>query len=416
MLQTLTKTPSKQDWDKASHVLSVYAGMDASHWQLSLIDSLDDLDFQNQITKLAQDAIVPNPFFEVPFLKVSTKKLLPKRLQYLCLTKIHGEEKTLKFFAPVTLCKIGIFRRKVLKSWTTPYSPLGMPLVSDNENQETLKALVECLLEAQHDSAKAIVFDFLAKEGDFIKGLYHSQLLSERLLLSVGIKRAGLKPLKNLDYIGTHFSGKRKQRLKKAMSELEALGSITFKHFNEKHTIENAFHEFLLLEDKGWKGKRNTSLKSTSQTIEFAKGVALNAADNNKCHIHAMHLNGKTIASLVAYDVNGYCFPWKITYDEDFAKYSVGNLLATQATADFANSENFKGLDSLAAENNQTTQRFWPDEKEFFTMTIGIGEDATATALEITDELNRLKRIKVTLKRYIKKDSYLERLVASLRM
>lgn len=416
MLQTLTKALSREDWDETSDVLGVYAGMDSSHWQLSLVNSLDDVGFQNQIFKLAQETIVPNPFFELPFLTVSTKQLKPAKLKYLCLTKIHGAEKTLKFFAPVTLCKIGIFRRVVLKSWTTPYSPLGMPLVNDHENQETLKALVECLLGAKHDSAKAIVFDFLAKEGDFIKGLYHSQHLSNNLLLSVGTKRAGLKPLKNLDYIGTHFSGKRKQRLKKAMSELESLGSITFKHFKEKHTIENAFDEFLLLEDKGWKGKRNTSLKSTSKTFDFAKGVGSNTAYNNKCHIYAMHLNGKTIASLVAFDVDGYCFPWKITYDEDYAKYSVGNLLATHATANFANSKDFKGLDSLAAENNQTTQRFWPDEKEFFTMIIGIGENATKTTLAITDELNRLKRIKVTLKRYIKKSSYLERLVASLRM
>ncbi len=416
MLQTLQKTASVEDWNMKAEVLSIYAGMDSSHWQLSLINSLHDPDFQSQVSKLSEKTMVPNPFFEVPFLKASSAELKPEKLQYLCLTKIQNGEKSLKLFAPVTLCPIGFFRRKVLKSWTTHYTPLGMPLVCDNDNQGTLKAFIECLQHAKHDHAKAIVFDFLAKEGDFFNGLYNSQHLNEKLLLSVGIKRAGLKPIKNLDYIGTHFSGKRKQRLNKAMSELEALGSITFIHANQEHTIEVALNEFLLLEGKGWKGERNTSLNSTSQTAEFAKGIVLNTARKNKCHIHAMQMDGKTIASLIAFEANGYFYPWKIAYDEDYAKFSVGNLLSTHATADFANSENFKGLDSLAAENNQTTHRFWPDEKEFFTMTIGIGENATATTLAITDELNRIKRIKETLKRYIKKDGYLERLVSSLRI
>lgn len=416
MLQTLQKTPLVEDWNKNAEILSVYAGMDSSHWQLSLMNSLDNPEFQNQIEKLGRDAMVPNPFFEVPFLKASTSSLKPEKLQYLCLTKLHNGEKTLKFFAPVTLGPIGIFRRQVLKSWTTAYTPLGMPLVCDDENQETLKAFIECLDTAKHMTAKAIVFDFLAKEGKFFQDLYHSQHLNDKLLLSVGIKRAGLKPLKKLNYIEAHFSGKRKQRLRKAMNELEALGEITFTHAKESHTIETSLNDFLCLEGKGWKGKRNSSLNSTSQTANFAKGVVLNAASKNKCHIHALQKDGKTLASLIAFETNGHFYPWKITYDEDYAKFSVGNLLATHATADFASLKAFKGLDSLAGENNQTTQRFWPDEKEFFTMTIGIGENATATTLAITDELNRIKRIKETIKNNIPKDSYLDRFVSSLRM
>lgn len=416
MLQTLSKSSSVVDWNETAEILSVYAGMDSSHWQLSLVNSLDETGFQTAISSLAQEAIVPNPFFEVPFLKASSKKLETGKLQYLCLTRVHGNEKSLKFFVPVTLCPIGIFRRQVLKSWTTPYTPLGMPLVSMSDHGETLKALVECLQEARHKHAKAIVFDLLPKEGKFITGLYNSQHLNGKLLLSVGIRRAGLRPLKNLNYIDTHFSGKRKQRLNKAMRELEELGTITFMHAKDKDTIKVEFENFISLEGKGWKGKRKTSLNSSQETVDFANTAILNTASENKCHIHALQLDGQTIASLITFETSGYFYPWKITYDQTYAKQSVGNLLATHATEGFANSEAFKGLDSLAAENNQTTKRFWPDEKEFFSMTIGIGEDATATTLAITDELNRLKRIKETLKRYIKKDSYLDHLVASLRI
>lgn len=416
MLQTLKKSTYSQSWAKNSEILSVYAGMDSSHWQLCLVNSIDSPDFQTAISKLTQKAIVPNPFFEIPFLKASTRELKQENIQYLCLLKIDGTQEMLKFFIPVTLSKIGILRRYAIKTWTTPYSPLGMPLVADDVNQETLKAFIECLQNIKHHKAKAIVFEQLAKDGKFVNNLYLSHHLSHRLLLSVGTRRAGLKPIKNLDYIKTHFSGKRKQRIRKASSELEALGTVTFEHSNDLETIENAFEDFLSLEGKGWKGKRKTALNNASETINLSRNVILNTASEKKCHIHSLKLNSKTIAALITFETNGYFYPWKITYDENYAKYSVGNLIATHATTGFANSENFKGLDSLAAEDNHTTQRFWPDEKEFFTMTIGIGEKATNTTLAITDELNRLKRIKETLKRHIKKDSYLERLVSSLRM
>jgi len=412
MLQTLDKKISTKSWAENSEILSVYAGMDSSNWQLCLVESIDNSDFQTTISELAQKAIVPNPFFEIPFLKASTSALKHEAIQYLCLIKIDGTQETLKFFAPVTLTKIGILRRYVLKTWITPYSPLGMPLVADDVNQETLKAFIECVQNIKHHKAKAIVFEQIAKEGAFVNKLYLSHHLSNRLLLSVGTRRAGLKPIKNLDYIKTHFSGKRKQRLRKANNELEALGTVTFNHSNGVDTIE----DFLSLEGQGWKGKRKTALNNTSETINLSRNVVLNTASEKKCHIHSLKLNNQTIAALVTFETNGYFYPWKITYDENYAKYSVGNLLATHATTGFANSENFKGLDSLAAEDNHTTQRFWPDQKEFFTMTIGIGEKATNTTLSITDELNRLKRIKETLKRHIKKNSYLERLVSSLRM
>lgn len=416
MLQTLSPQKTKQAWSTGSQILSTYAGIETSGWKLGLLPSLENPELQKAIAKLAGEALVPNPFFELPILKSALNHLADKNVQFLYLSKQTGKEETLKFFAPITLSPIGIFRRKVLRTWNHLYAPLGMPLVCDNSSDETLKAFIECVKTAKYDEAKAIVFESLPKEGAFINDLYKSTALSDRLLLGIGTYRAGLKPVQNLNYEDTYFSGKRKQRLRKARSDLQALGTVEFHDFTDPKSITQPLEAFLELEQAGWKGKRKTALNDSISSALFCKDAVANSLAKEKCHICAVTLDGKTIASLISFKSNGYFYPWKITFDENYAKYSVGNLLTTFATNQFASKDCFKGLDSLAAEYNETTLRFWPDEKEFFTMIIGIGDDATQTALKITDELNRIKRIKVTLQRYLKTHPYFERLVSSLRM
>lgn len=378
-------------------ILGSHIETESMTWCLRLADSLNN-EAETAITKLANNSILPNVFYELPILKAATSHFKNRKIQYLVLTKQSKEKETLKFFMPVTLSPIGIFRHKVLLSWTHDYAPVGMPLISSKNDDEALSGFIECLKGSSHHTAKAIVIQMLSKEGNFINGLYESKALSEKLLLAAGMTRAGLKPTKNQDYIGTHFSGKRKQRLRKATNELKELGELLFTKSFESETIEQSLNDFLALEEKGWKGKGKTALKNSADSEAFCRNAVYNMAVQKRCHIHSLKLNEVTIASLISFEKNGYFYPWKITYDEAYAKHSVGNLLAVHATSEFAADKNFKGLDSLAAEYNETALRFWPDEKEFFSMVIGLGQNATATTLKITNELNRLKRILKTLR------------------
>ena len=402
-LISLEKSKTENHWSKDAEILSVYAGMDSMTWRLGLVGSLNNASFQKAISKLSDEALVPNPFFDVPFLKAATKHLDDDQVKYVFLSKVIGQEEQLKLFAPVTLSSIGFIPRKVLRTWNHPYAPLGMPLVSENTNGETLKAFIECVENAHHKEASAIVFEQVAKEGRFITDLYRSRQLADRLLLAVGTPRAGLKPVQNLNYVETHFSGSRKQRLRRASTELHKLGKVVFENFNHPKTMKKPLEEFLNLEAQGWKGTKKTALNSTPQTAAFCWEAVQNAAQEKKCQIHSLKLNDKTIASLITFECKGYFYPWKIAFDESYAKYSVGNMLAIHATSEFAQSKDFKGLDSLAAEHNQNTFNLWPDKKELFTMTIGIGKHASRTTLRITNELNRLRRIKTTLRRLIKR-------------
>lgn len=416
MLNTLDKQTKARQWSSGSQILSSHAGIDSLNWRLGLINSLENQAFTEAVLKLSEESSHSNPFFEAAFLKASTKNLGDNGVQYLYLSQQTGNQETLKFFMPVKTSKIGIFRHPVISNWTTDYSPLGEPLVVDNSNHDTLNALIECLHDADYNGTKAIVFEHVSKQNTFINALYESKQLSTKLLMSCRRKRAGLNPVSNLDYIKTHFSGKRKQRLRKARSDLDKLGLVSFENIADPAAIQLACEDFLDLEKGSWKGAQNTALMSAQNTHTFGKEVIYNMALESKCQIHALKLDGKALASLIFFSNKGHVYPWKIAFNEAYSKYSVGNLLVAHATAEFANAYSFKSLDSLAAENNETSLRFWPNEKELFTMTIGIGNNATKTTMQLTNELNLLDYVKITLKSFVKKHGYLERLVSSLRI
>jgi hypothetical protein len=399
-----------------SEILSTHAGMDSTSWQLGLAPSLDDEVFFQKVKKLSEECTHSNPFYLPEFLITSARLLEDDEVSFLYLSQTIGSEETLKFFTPVKRLKTKLSRQKVLSSFVTEYTPLGDPLILETSSNETMNAYAECIRNIDNGEIKAILLEHVAKSNPFINALYTSTTLSDRLLLTKGWKRAGLKPVKNLDYIGTYFSGKRKQRLRVAQTRLEELGTVTFERCDAQACVSQAFDEFLNLELKSWKGEQNTALANRENTKEFSTTVIAKMATAGKCKIHILKLDGKTLACLVSLNSNGYYYPWKIAFDANYAKYSVGNLLAAHATQEFASLDSFKGLDSLADEQNTTSLRFWPDENEFYTMVIGIGSNASRNTIKITNEIGSLKNFKHVAKRFVKKHPFLDYFVSSLRM
>ncbi len=384
-------------WSDGAEVLSVYAGMDSSTWKLGLLSSFNNELLTAQINALVENSDLPNPFFNTSFLSASVDTIGNENMQFLFLSETIGEQETLKMFAPVILTKQGILQKPVLKIWTNLYTPLGLPLFDATDNN-TIDVLINCLNNAQHKEAVAILLDLIPKQSEFTQKLYISNLLCKKLHRFSYTARAMLKPSMPADYLKTKLSGKRKQRLKKGMNELKGLGDVAFYKATSGAEIVPHFEEFLLLEAGSWKGKRGTSLKDLKQTSTFARKAVQNMNKENQCSIYTLRLDDKAIASLVVFSDNGYFFPWKIAFDEDYARYSPGNNLLAHVNQELFGMKGFKGIDSLAAESNKTAQTFWPDQLELYSIAIGIGKNAEADAAFLAREVYLQKRIKCLAK------------------
>lgn len=387
---TITEVES---WSRGAELLSVHASLDSSTWKLGILENFKDPELMGQINRLATEADVANPFFDTTFLSASVENIGCEETQFLFLSETVSDKETLKMFAPVVLTRQGISRKPVLKIWTHLYAPLGVPLI-DAKDDATIEALKNCLLTAHHKEAVAILLNMVPKQSQFTKKLYISTTLSNRLHRFSYSTRAMLKPGSPPDYLKTKLSGKRKQRLKKGMKELKQLGEVSFKKVTEPSEIMQHFEEFLLLEARSWKGKRGTSLKALKKTSTFARKAVQNMNAQDQCSIYSLRLDNKAITSLVVFSDNGYYFPWKIAFDEAYARYSPGNNLLVHMNQELYASDDFRGVDSLAAEYNKTAQTFWPDSQELYSMAIGIGDNAEHDATFLAREVYLKKRFK----------------------
>jgi len=384
---------TQSTWSDGVELLSSYGSIDSSTWKLGIISDYSNPLLVSQINDLANNADVSNPFFNTPFLSASVKHIGDRKKQYLFLSETIGGVEALKMFAPVVLTRQGITRRKVLKVWTHLYAPLGVPLIDANDDV-TMNALVNCLDKADHKEAVAILLDLIPKQSQFTQKLFISHPLAEKLHRFAYRTRAALKPGFPADYLKTKLSGKRKQRLKKGMKELRALGEVTFSNMDCSDEIMQHFEEFLLLEAKSWKGKRGTSLQALKQTSTFARKAVQNVGKEGDCAIYTLRLDDNAIASLVVFSDNGYHFPWKIAFDETYSRYSPGNNLLAHINQELYARDDFKGMDSLAAEKNETANTFWPDELELYSMVIGIGKNAEIDSTFLARETYLKKRFK----------------------
>ncbi len=384
-----------------TEVLSRLSLIDSAVWELGLADSIDTLGLKEQIPALARNSFPPNPFFDIPFLDAALARIGKDQKRFLYLTETIGGQTELKMFAPVTLETCRTSRLRFARIWTHEYAPNSLPLLDTDLQGSVEKQFINTLVNAEHPHISALAFDLLPAESRFSKSLYEAPILSERLYRFSPARRAALLPGKRDTYENTVLSGKRRQRLRRAMERLQELGKVEFESVSRFSDVLLRFEEFLLLETSGWKGRRGTSMQRIKKTAAFARQAVANMADENRCSIHSLRVNEKAVSSMILFNSDGWFYPWKIAFNEACSGYSVGNLLLVHVNKLLLNHPGFKGIDSLAASDNETANRFWPDRINLHSMVIGIGKNAQHDAAAISWEIKLKQDIKSRLKQLL---------------
>ena len=375
------------------------AGIEGTAWTLEIVDETRTSATSKEVAKLAHNCQHANPFFELPFLAPASTNLSEEKIEYLCLYENTGNHRTLKMFAPVTRSRIGIRRHSVMRVWSHPYAPLSTPLFDDTDSVRTILELVNCLESATTEYGDAVLFENLPKNSGFTRMIYGEPRLSERLVRFSPSSRGSIIGQSGLRKAVLKITGKRKQRLRKAMEGLKTIGKVSYRIDSDLAGIGIALLKHLDLEDRCWKGKRGTSILKSVAATEFTENSVKGMAAQNKCAIHSLLLDGKPVASMILFYSKGHYFPWKIAFDEQFAKFSVGNLLLSRVNEQISRDDRFVLLDSLASELNETARRFWPDSMELSSMVIGLGPEGSKIALQIASEMDLLSRAKLAIKK-----------------
>lgn len=395
--------PDSRDLLQDAEILASDHDIEGSSWQLGLWDKLTSESVVEALQQLTRRVDYPNVFFDPAYLKNSSQLVARKPVKYMFLLETYGEVSHLRFFAPVTKETLGPLRPNFFRVWSTEFAPLGQPLVCAEDLSHTTEKLLSLTDRVDPAIACGLLINSLPKNSEFSRNLFKRSTRMDNFTFFNHYERASLIALSEEEYEQKHLSGKRRQRLNAARRKLSALGDVTITCHKRPPEVEVSLLDFLYLEKRGWKGKRNTALASNNDTRQLAMDAIRELSTSGKTEIHNMYLDGNAIASIILLNDNGHYIAWKIAFDEQYANYSVGNLMSVHATAEITQRPGFKLLDSVAIGSNETANSLWPDRLPLCSLSIGFGKKSASYSQQIAFNLSVIMRTKRGLRALFKR-------------
>nr|MDJ0613195.1 GNAT family N-acetyltransferase [Rhizobiaceae bacterium] len=396
------RLPKLQDWTQYTNIISEHVDLEGSTWCLGLISDLNMMAFQQSLKELASHCEHRNIFFEAAFLSQSRKWIARREVQGLFLAERlpHGME--LRFFVPVTIERTGKIGPKFFRVWSSEYTPLGQPLVDERDVERIVEELFKAFDQMPVSVAHGLLINSLPQNTRFYAALKSAGEDRGRLQFFNRFERAALRPVGNKRYDMVHLSGRRRQKLRVALSRLIDMGSVSVEEATDVQDIEIAMLDFLYLEERGWKGRRKTALANNNSTRQFAMDMIRDLGIANDCRIFSMKLDGNVIASMIVLGSAGEFVTWKIAFDEHYAQQSVGNLLLVDVNNRLTSEPDFAFLDSVAIPGNETANRFWPDRLRVCSVALGFAKSSPQMPLYIARNLSLYGIIKRKLRKWFK--------------
>ncbi len=176
-------------------------------------------------------------------------------------------------------------------------------------------------------------------------------------------------------YLQRSVGSERRRRLKRARALLEARGTLTFRLLRAPSELKDAAEAFLTLEANGWKGRRGTAFLKSPERAAFARELAAKLADEGKYVIARLDLDGEPLAIGLVLQSSGRAYWWKIAYDEGFAAYSPGFLLALELTRVLLADTTIALTNSCAGADHPMIERIWSERMAIADLFVAVDAD-----------------------------------------
>lgn len=349
-------------------ILAELPSIDGAQWQLCLHPFSHRRDHNPDLSGLLGSAVdengscsssATNIFFNPAFLAASRGRITKKTIFQLIVWECRDDERTAHFSMPVLHYPASLLMPEHYRALVHPFAPLGTPLQSELPEADLAARLADLLKIAFkgdlpplliEEAATGSIFDRLADEMNSGQGLgIHRVEVGSRAALNAASQ--------------TQYPGKKRQReLNRLLRKLTEQGTVDFELARTQFDVLLRFEEYLLIETRSWKGRRGTSIQSIKRHAAFARQAVSDLAREGRCEVLSMRLDGRPLASMILLSMNGYYFPWKITFDEHYARYSPGSLLMARLGDYLRSLPDFRMADSLAKTGTSWMDLFWRDK------------------------------------------------------
>jgi CelD/BcsL family acetyltransferase involved in cellulose biosynthesis len=305
--------------------------------------------------------------------------------------------KILAFWRGDTLC--GLFALKagrgpVTRSWDSPLSFLGTPLIDHEHAQNVLKAFLSTL------PGKALVLSNVPATGPFWDMLEQSAAENQGSLAVLDRwERAVLAPKTSFEeWLTGNFERKRRKEYRRLKARLGEEGKLENVAWAQGDALDPWIDDLLALEAKGWKGRRGTALAADAAMATAFREALHRLAAEGSLRLWKVVFDGKPIAMMSGLVKGKQGWLGKIAYDEAFAKYSPGVMLVLDATERLIDKERLALIDSCAIPNHPMINNIWRDRLALCDVMIqGPGLSSTAFRILLNAEKSR-RRLRASAK------------------
>lgn len=285
--------------------------------------------------------------------------------------------------------RIGIGRRANVP-FTSPYVTNATPLVSEDEFEDTIDALVRALGTAsEHRLWLFALFSLESRVGRALlaalkrQGYAHQTVSSFRRAI---LDRTGDATLSE-GRVGRH----RRKDLRRRRRRLREMGRLEAYHFEGGEGLAGAVESFLALELGGWKGARGTALANRDNTAAFARSWFADEPGPVSARADLLALDGRPIAVSLALVCRGTACLLKTAYDEQLGAYAPGLLLEDQIVRSLHETGFATRLDS-ASQAGSVLEDFYPDRETIADLLIAADTGVAGAHLARLAERERFRR------------------------
>lgn len=332
--------------------------------------------------RLADQAVEPNAFYEPGSLLPALRHFArPGKVEVVLARDDHG------------LCGLFPVARvnRRIELWRHGYCYLTAPLLRRGREREAISAWLDWV----KTRTSVVRLEDLPGDGPVRIALLDE--LNERgwtSLVTQAYSRAVLRRAPSSDdFLSRALAGKRRKELRRQRSRLSELGALSVTELPPGHDPRPFIGEFLALEAAGWKGKHGVAAALREGDRAYIEEMVVRCSERGKLQALALRLDGKPVALKLNLFAGEGAFAFKITFDEEFARFSPGVQLELENIERAHQLPRLRWMDSCAAPNRFMINHLWPDRREMQTLFFSPGSFIGSLVVAMIPALHFLRRL-----------------------
>ena len=352
-------------------------------------DLVEELDF------LCARSIEPNVFFNPRFLAPAMPRLEDRDVRLAVVRDGDEFRSRLRLLVPFSVEKTAApFGVPILRTWSSPFGPLGTPLVDRDDPEGVIADFFGMLGRPHLRLPRVFVMPDVRLDGPFAA---MASSLAESRNLPLTITNRAERPylqseLAGDDYLRAALRPHHFREFRRLKRRLAEEGVVEHHVARQPEEVRLGIETFLALEASGWKGRERSAMAIDRYRAAFVREAAHRLAENDLCRVHELRLDGRPIASLVVFVESGCGYTWKTAYDEGFSAFSPGTLLMIEVTRHHLDDPNIDATDSCAVPDHPVMSRLWSERRPLGTIVIGLAPGTERLVNQAASQLHLNKR------------------------